>query len=167
MGENKQAQGNDARNEIERLKAEKTALEKELENARKEAEEAREAATAAQAFASEQSAKLDAQVSRQEEAIRRQLGRQRKARIIIASGRDPHERSPVPVAVNGREFLIVRDTPVDVPEGVLNVLDLAVANVAETRDMGQQANTEFHHALRFSYRVLGYVNPTTGELEKA
>lgn len=142
--------------ELEQLRAQNEAMQKELEQARQEAEQAK-------ARIREQSELLDRQVSRQEELVKRQLNAQRKVRIIIASGRDPHERCPVPVGVNGREYLIERDKQVDVPEGVLNVLALANAHVAETSS-GQQVNTEFHQAPRFSYTVLGYVDSKTGEV---
>lgn len=93
----------------------------------------------------------------QDAVIARQLGRQRKIRIRIASGRDSHERCPVPVAVNGREFLIERDKEVEVPEGVLNVLLLANMQVAETGTMARQSVTSFHSAPRFALTVLGPV----------
>lgn len=154
MSENKTNEA--IQKELEKLKAENAALAKELEKSRKDAE----------ALAKEQSARMDEQVAKQEEKIARQLRMQRKVRIVIASGRGSHERCPVPVAINGREFLIERDKEVDVPQGVLNVLDLAVANVAETQDTGGQANTVFHKAQRYAYRVLGYVDPKTGELTR-
>lgn len=138
--------------ELSRLKAENEALAKERDEALKKAEE--------------RAALLESQVSEQEERIKRQLASQRKARIIIASGRESHERCPVPVGVNGREFLIERDKEVDVPEGVLNVLNLAVANVGARKDGGEHPRTEFHKARRFAYTLLGFVNPQTGELER-
>lgn len=107
----------------------------------------------------------DAEVSRQERLIRKQLQEQRKVRIIIASGKDARERCPVPVAVNGREYLIVRDTPVDVPTGVLNVLDLAVEQIPEVVEEHGQSRTTFREAPRFSYKILGYVDPETNVLE--
>ena len=105
------------------------------------------------------------QVSQQEALIAKQLRKQRKVRIVIQSGRTDHERSPVPVAVNGHEYLIERDKEVDVPEGVVNVLKLANEQVAQTTD-GAQVNTTFHTAARFAYRVLGHIDPKTGQLVK-
>lgn len=147
-------------------KTENEELRAEIEKLRAELLLASEERDLAIEKAREQSERLDAQVARQEEAIARQLGQQRKVRIVVASGKGSHERSPVPLAVNGREFLIKRDTPVDVPLGVLNVLDLCQANVAESSDNGIQVNTEFHKTLRFAYRVIGYIDPETGELEQ-
>lgn len=144
---------------LEALKAEKDALEKERNEALARAHAAEEAAR-------EKSAELDAQVARQEAMIIRQIASQRKVRIVIPSGRNAHERCPVPVGLNGREFLIERDKEVDVPEGVLHVLELAVANVAQTVDEGNFANTTFHKAPRYPFRVIGHVN-SKGELERA
>lgn len=152
--------------ELERLKAENAAAVALVQKAEAEARAAREEKAAAEAKLKEQSDALDAEVSRQEEAIRRQLRSQRKVRIIIASGKDPQDRCPVPVAVNGREYLIVRDKEVDVPQGVLDVLDLAVAQVAEVVDEGGQNRTVFRPAQRFSYRALGHIDPATGELAR-
>lgn len=152
--------------ELERLKAENAAAVALARKAEAEARAAREEKEAAEAKLKEQSDALDAEVSRQEEAIRRQLRSQRKVRIIIASGKDPQDRCPVPVAVNGREYLIVRDKEVDVPQGVLDVLDLAVEQVAEVVDEGGQNRTVFRPAQRFSYRVLGHIDPATGELAR-
>lgn len=109
---------------------------------------------------------LDAQVAKQEEQIIRQISQQRKARIVIPSGRDAHERCAVPVGLNGREFLINRDTEVDIPVGVLEVLNLATANVAQSNGDPDKPIT-FHKVPRFPYRLLGFVNPDTGELERA
>lgn len=111
-------------------------------------------------------ASLDAQVAKQEEQIIRQISQQRKARIVIPSGRDAHERCAVPVGLNGREFLIARDKEVDVPVGVLEVLNLATANVVQSNGDAENA-ISFHKVPRFPYRLLGYVNPETGELESA
>lgn len=164
----------DLQAELERLKAESAAAKAEAETAKAmarkaeaEAQAAKEEKEAAEAKLKEQSDAIDAEVSQQEESIRRQLRSQRKVRIIIASGKDPQDRCPVPVAVNGREYLIVRDKPVDVPQGVLDVLDLAVEQVAEVVDEGDQNRTVFQPAQRFSYRVLGHIDPATGELAKA
>lgn len=107
-----------------------------------------------------------ANVAQQEAMIFRQIARQRKARIVIPSGRDAHERCPVPVGLNGREFLIERDKEVDVPLGVLEVLNLAQASIAQTSGSDANLNTTFHKAPRFPYRLLGYVNPETGKLEQ-
>lgn len=182
----------DTKSELERLKAEVVAAKEDAEAARsvareaeataraakqeaeaakartlkaeREARAAREEAEAAEKKLKEQSDAVDAEVSRQEETILRQLHSQRKVRIIIASGKEPQDRCPVPVAVNGREYLIVRDKEVDVPQGVLNVLDLAVAQVAEDTEEGGMIKTVFRPAQRYSYRVLGYVDPSTGKL---
>lgn len=161
---------NDSQKELEKLKAEMAALEaenaalgKELSDAKTEMQKAREEAEKAEALAREQSAKLDARVAKEEALIIEQLKRQRKVRIVIASGQSAHERCAVPVGVNGREFLIERDVEVDVPEGVLNVLDLAIANIGEIGS-GQMASTDFHKTSRFAYRVIGYVDPKTNEL---
>lgn len=154
MAENKQETKVDNK-ELEKLKAEKAALEAQLE-------EERAKTAAAEAQLKEKSDLLDQQVCRQEEMIARQLRQQRKVRIVIASGRSESERSPVPIAVNGHEYLIERDKEVDVPEGVVNVLKLANEQVAQTTG-GAQVNTSFHTAARFSFRILGYVN-ANGEL---
>lgn len=149
------------------MQAELKRLRAEVKKAEAEAQAAKEEKEALEAKLKAQSDAIDSEVARQEESIRRQLRSQRKVRIIIASGKDPQDRCPVPVAVNGREYLIVRDKPVDVPQGVLNVLDLAMEQVAEVVDEGGQNRTVFQPAQRFSYRVLGYVDPDTGELARA
>lgn len=155
MADSKQSQAaapaqDDTKSELERLKAEVVAAKEDAEAAEKKLKE--------------QSDAVDAEVSRQEETILRQLHNQRKVRIVIASGKEPQDRCPVPVAVNGREYLIVRDKEVDVPQGVLNVLDLAVAQVAEDTEEGGMIKTVFRPAQRYSYRILGYVDPSTGNL---
>lgn len=149
----------DVAKELEKLKAENAALQQERN-------EALAKAAQLEAVAKEKSAQLEEQVARQEERIARQIAQQRKVRIVIPSGRDAHERCPVPVGLNGREFLIERDKEVDVPQGVLDVLNLAVATVAHIRGDGDFVNTDFHKAPRFPVRVIGYVDPKTGELEK-
>lgn len=158
MSENKQQQA-DAQKELEQLKARNAELEKQLAEERAQKEEAEK-------LAKEKSDLLDMQVSRQEELIAKQLRKQRKVRIVIQSGRTDHERSPVPVAVNGHEYLIERDKEVDVPEGVVNVLKLANEQVAQTTE-GAQVNTSFHTAARFSFRILGHIDPKTGQLVQA
>lgn len=166
MSENRQAASEAIRKEPDKLKAEKQAPEKERKELERERDEALARAGAAEDAVREKSAGLDAQAAKQEEMIIRQIASQRKVRIVIPSGRDPHERCPVPVGLNGREFLIERDREADVPEGVLNVLELAVANVARTVDEGNFANTTFHRAPRYPLRVIGYLNDR-GELERA
>ncbi len=158
MSDNKQQQA-DAQKELEQLKARNAELEKQLAEERAQKEEAEK-------LAKEKSDLLDMQVSQQEALIARQLRKQRKVRIVIQSGRTDHERSPVPVAVNGHEYLIERDKEVDVPEGVVNVLKLANEQVAQTTD-GAQVNTTFHTAARFAYRIIGHIDPKTGDLVKA
>lgn len=157
--------------ELEELKAQNARLANEAEAAKaqareaeKQAEEARDEAEASKALLAEMDAKAEAEVARQEALITRQLNEQRRVRIVIPSGRDPSERAPVPVAVNGREFLISRDKEVDVPQGVLNVLDLAKERQADIQEVNGQAHVTFREANRFSYRLVGYIDPTTGQL---
>lgn len=107
---------------------------------------------------------IENDVTRQEEAIKRQLRAQRKVRIIINSGKSQHEQCPVTVAVNGREFLIERDKEVDVPQGVLNVLDLAKELVPNVVEENGQTRAVFRPTQRFSYTVLGQVDAETGIL---
>lgn len=94
-----------------------------------------------------------------EREIIAQLKRQRKVKLVIASGAESHERSPVPVAVNGREYLIERDKEVLVPEAVANVLALARKQVCERVDDGRGTpRMVFREAPRFSYQILGYAD---------
>lgn len=155
--------------EMEKLRADSDAMvaqaQKEAEAARAEARAAAEEKARIEKELQAKSAAIDAEVSRQEEVIRHQLKTQRKVRIIIASGKDSQERCPVPVAVNGREYLIERDKAVDVPQGVLDVLDLSVEQVPTVLEEGGQSRTVFQPAQRFAYRVLGRVDPVTGNLE--
>jgi hypothetical protein len=97
-----------------------------------------------------------AEVGKQEDnKIAGHLRQQRKVKILIPSGRGPGERAPVPVAINGCEFLIVRDKAVEVPESVVHALDLAVENVAEsTVDSHGREKVHFVQAPRFPYRVI-------------
>ena len=110
-------------------------------------------------------ANADAEVARQEAQNKNLLAAQRKVRIVIPSGRGLHERCPVPVGVNGREYLIVRDKEVDVPQAVVSVLNDAVESVPVTIGEGEMKRTEFQNAQRIAYTIKGYVDPTTGELE--
>lgn len=158
--------------EVERLKAEAEAARNEAAKAKADADAAKAEARAAEEEKARAEEELqatlknvDREVSRQEAAIKRQLQSQRKVRIVINSGKEPKDRCPVPVACNGREYLIVRDKPVDVPQGVLNVLDLAIEQVPTVMEEGGQSRTIFEPAQRFAYRVLGRVDPATGELE--
>ncbi len=158
--------------EVEALKAENARLIKETEQARTaaaqaeaDAKAAREEADVALAIKAERDAEAEAESAMQEAIITRQLNAQRRVRIVLASGRDPHERAPVPIGVNGREYLISRDKVVDVPQAVLNVLDLAMEQVAEVREVNGQRHVTFHLAKRFNYTIKGYVDPKTGQLE--
>lgn len=163
----------DLLSELESLKAENARLAEEADkaksdarNAEAEAKAARDEAEAAGQQLKERIAAADAEAIRQEAAITRQLNAERRVRIIISSGRDPHERAPVPIAVNGREFLIVRDKEVDVPEAVINVLDLAKEKVAEVTEINGQRHVSFRDTHRFAFQVLGYVDPKTKGLER-
>ena len=155
--------------ELETLKAENARLIREAEQAKTaaaqaeaEAKEAREKADAALAIKAQREADAEAEAAMQEAAITRQLNAQRRVRIVLASGRDPHERAPVPIGVNGREYLISRDKEVDVPQAVINVLDHAIEQVADVREVNGQRHVTFHEAKRFNYTVKGYVDPKTG-----
>ena len=103
------------------------------------------------------SKKVDEEVKRTERDAVRQLHAQRKVKIMIPSGRDPHERAPVAVAVNGREFLIVRDKEVVVPEGVVNVLQLSRERVAVAEEQNGQQVVHWEEAQRIPFSILGYV----------
>lgn len=144
------------------------ALKAELAQAKADAAEATARADKAEAdarAAAAASAATDAEVANQEAQNKRLLSEQRKVRIIIPSGRDLHERCPVPVAVNGREYLIVRDKEVDVPQSVINVLNDAVESVPVEDGDGPIKRVVFKNAQRFAFSVKGYINPETGELE--
>ena len=99
---------------------------------------------------------IDAEVSRTERDNIRQLHAQRRVRIIIPSGRSEHERAPVTVGVNGREFLIVRDVEVEVPEAVLNVLALAREKIPVSAGGDGKLAVTWEEAPRIPYQVLGY-----------
>ena len=115
--------------------------------------------------AKEDKKKVEKELAKQEERVARQLRTQRKVRLVIPSGRGPHEKSPVPIGVNGREFLIVRDKEVLVPESIVEVLKLSVETVADvTLDDRGHETTTFRKALRFPFQVLGYEEaPAAGE----
>ena len=102
---------------------------------------------------------IDAEVTRTERANVRQLHDQRKVRIVIPSGRSKHDRMPVILGVNGREYLIVRDREIAVPEGVVNVLNLAREKVAVTSEVNGQQVVEWEEAQRIPFQILGYVEP--------
>lgn len=78
------------------------------------------------------------------------LHAQKKVKIIIPSGKSQAEQCPVPVSINGREFLIMRDIEVEVPKAVVDVLELATEMVP----MVDEANriTQFRAAPRFPFR---------------
>lgn len=103
-------------------------------------------------------ADLNTEVLRQERASLAALRRQRKARVLIPSGRSAHEQCPVMVGVNGRSFLIERDKEVLVPESVVHALELAVEQVPvlETDNGGDARIKGFRPAPRFPVRVVGY-----------
>ena len=83
----------------------------------------------------------------------------RKVRIVIPSGRSKHDRMPVILGVNGREYLIVRDREIAVPEGVVNVLNLAREKVAVPSEVNGQQVVEWEEAQRIPFQILGYVEP--------
>ena len=153
--------GNTTNVDIDALKAELAQAKADAADATARAKKAVADAKAA----AEASAATDAEVSQQESQNKRLLAEQRKVRIVIPSGRDIHERCPVPVAVNGREYLIVRDKEVDVPQSVINVLNDAVENVPFEEGGGDSKHVVFRQAQRFAFSIKGYVNPDTGELE--
>lgn len=144
--------------EVDKAKAEAAAATARAEKAEADAEAAEREKAAINANA-------DAEVARQEAQNKNLLAAQRKVRIVIPSGRGLHERCPVPVGVNGREYLIVRDKEVDVPQAVVSVLNDAVESVHVTIGEGEMKRTEFQNAQRIAYTIKGYVDPTTGELE--
>lgn len=167
MAENKNSSaptpsGDTTNVDIDALKAELAQAKADAADATARAEKAEADAKAA----AEASAATDAEVSRQESQNKRLLAEQRKVRIVIPSGRDIHERCPVPVAVNGREYLIVRDKEVDVPQSVINVLNDAVESVPVEEGDGPIKRVVFRQAQRFAFSIKGYVNPDTGELER-
>lgn len=159
------AENRNEQSELERLRREQAAQSAELARLRREKQEAEKAAEQAKAEAEAISRKVDEEVMRTERDAVRQLHAQRKVRILIPCGRDPHERAPVPVAVNGREFLIVRDKEVVVPEGVLNVLKLAREKLAVAVEKNGQQVVSWEEAQRFPFQLLGYVEPSAGAQE--
>ena len=150
--------------ELERIRKENEAQAAELEALRREKEEAEAAARKAEAEARALSSKIDEEVARAERDNIRHLHAQRKARIVIPSGRDEHERAPVPVAVNGREFLIERDKEVDVPQAVVNVLNLAQETVPARNDAGDAI--VWKDVPRIAYTLIGFIDPDTGGPER-
>lgn len=149
------------RDDLEKLRQEKAAQEAELDQLRQEKAQAEADARRAKEDAEELSRRLDEEVARTERDIVRQLHAQRKVRILIPSGRNSHDRAPVIVGVNGREFLIERDKEVVVPEGVVNVLNLAKEKVPlSSFDQSGQQSVRFDEAQRIPFQILGYVEPT-------
>ena len=67
---------------------------------------------------------------------------------------------------NSTGMVIVRDKEVDVPQAVVSVLNDAVESVPVTIGEGEMKRTEFQQAQRISYKVVGYIYPETGDLEK-
>lgn len=128
-------------------------------------EEKEPAAPETQTVSGAKGAAVNAEVAKLERQSVSQIRQQRKVRIIIPSGRDEYERSPVPVGVNGYTALIKRDVEVDVPEGVVNVLKLAkqMTPVQDT-DAAGHTTTTFKETPRFPLQILGYVDPKTGKL---
>lgn len=88
----------------------------------------------------EMDAAISADVVRDEKKAVEQLRGQKKVRISIASGRSTSERAPVEVGVNGQHFLLERDTVMEVPEAVLNALNLAQESVPVHDATGRVAN---------------------------
>lgn len=143
---------------LDRMRQETAAQAAELDRLRKEKEEARAEVERARSEFKALSEKIDSEVARAERDTIRQLHAQRKVRIIIPSGRTEHERAPVIVAVNGREFLIVRDREVEVPEGVVNVLSLARELVPVVTEVsGGQRSIRWEDAPRIPFQILGSV----------
>ena len=96
------------------------------------------------------------QPSDQSDAERAAAARdQERVEIIVHS--DANDSSDVKVGVNGRMYLIKRDTPVRVPKSVVNVLE----NAVETRlePVGQRADGTVEYrersARRFAFDVRG------------
>lgn len=152
--------------ELERLRRERAEQAAELERLKKEKAEAEAAARRAEEEFKALSETIDADVTRAERDNILQLHAQRKVRILIPSGRSPHERAPVTVGINGREFLIVRDREVDVPEGVVNVLKLAREKVAVASEVNGQQTVAWEEAPRIPFQILGYVEPPADVAEQ-
>lgn len=122
-------------------------------------------AKAAEAELQKKLAQTESEVNMQERILKSQLAQQKKVRILIASGQSQAEQCPVTLGLNGTEYLILRDVPVDVPEGLLNVLqDCKVSSAFVEQIENGQKRTVFKDVPRFSFQVLGHVNPETGEL---
>lgn len=156
--------------ELEVVKAELAKVRLEASDAILRAEKAETAATKAMEEKAKavkdiehRLAKIDLETSRQEKKIHDQIRRERKIRLIIPSGKDQHERCPVALAINGREFLVVRDKEVHVPESVVHALELAVEMTPEVVEEGGQRRTMFKQTQRYPFTVKGYVDDTDDE----
>lgn len=79
---------------------------------------------------------------------------QKRIKIIIASDSGTGGKNDVYVGADGRAFLIKRDMEVEVPEAVLNALNLAVMTEFETDAYGKLTG-ETREVPRFNVRVIG------------
>lgn len=79
---------------------------------------------------------------------------QRRIRIIIPSTNDVNELKRVSVIGNGIPYTILRDTPVDVPEIVLNILRDAV----EVRYKRVKDEMRPYKARSYPFEVLGFAD---------
>ena len=71
-------------------------------------------------------------------------------KIIIASA--PGDTGDVFVSHNGRQFLIQRDQPVEVPDCVINCLDDAVIDTVAPKKVGEKTLLVPVQIPRFNYR---------------
>ena len=143
--------------EVEQLRAELAAQKKRADDA--EAEKA-----AAETKIADMSKEAEAQAAKEEAALTKQIGMQRKHRIIIHSGKSESERFPVAIGVNGHEVIIERDKEVDVPEAVCGVLDLAVQHIPVTTGSGINRKTTIMKSPTYPYTKIGPVDPVTEQL---
>lgn len=105
----------------------------------------------------EESERLNQSVQKREAQAAAQLGSQRKVRIVIPSGRGEHEKCPVALGINGQSYLIERDKEVEVPEAVIEALNLAVERqpVVTVDPVTRERTMSFVPVPRFPYRRIG------------
>lgn len=103
----------------------------------------------------ETSADVNLAVAHQERRVRDRIAGEKRVRIMIPSGRSEMEKAPVQVGVNGIAFLIKRDVPVDVPESVVNTLNLAKEMRPVEYEENGRTEVRWTESLRFPFQTIG------------
>ena len=97
--------------------------------------------------------KADADITRRQPRIQRSAEGMPTLTRIVLEENDDIPPTGLPVSINGRAYIIVPGEPVDVPQGVIDVLNNAIMNVPQI-DPNTRRVVAYRPRMRFPYRTL-------------